>query len=221
MAVPLWNEDLQRYEDERGRPVDEAAVLAAAALFTEAMQVQFRDNAQELLDGDQDLPTWQQRHAGLIKAGNLVMTMIGGGGVEVLKSMSPISAVSGIIDQLRFAANFAKQLESGRQPLNGTVRSRSALYGGAMRKSFHEQRRLNHIGKVAVQERRVLGNAEHCPGCIEQAARGWQPQGTLPEIGSQQCRQNCHCKFVFRRKPGTVNPCARGPAVIEELKVAV
>src|SRR5688572_28271743 len=146
MAGALWNEAELRYEDERGNPLDEAAVLAAAALFTEAVSAQFRDNAQELLDGKQDLPTWQQRHMGLIKLGTYAVAMVSGGGIEVLKAMSPISTVTDVIDQLQFAVNFAKQLEKGRQPLNGVVRSRAALYGGAMRTTFHEQRRLNQIG---------------------------------------------------------------------------
>jgi hypothetical protein len=59
------------------------------------------------------------------------------------------------------------------------------------------------------EELRVLGEADHCSteddpdgdreGCLELAALGWQPIGTLPKIGESVCIVNCHCRFAYRK----------------------
>jgi hypothetical protein len=49
------------------------------------------------------------------------------------------------------------------------------------------------------EERRVLGVADHCPGCLEQAGLGWQPIGTLDEIGTEECGNNCRCEYEYRK----------------------
>ncbi|HEY6021351.1 MAG TPA: hypothetical protein VIY48_16040, partial [Candidatus Paceibacterota bacterium] len=50
------------------------------------------------------------------------------------------------------------------------------------------------------EERRVLEpGADHCEGCEEQAAQGWQPIGTLDPIGDEECMTRCKCEFEYRR----------------------
>ncbi len=48
-------------------------------------------------------------------------------------------------------------------------------------------------------ERRVLGHpkTEHCADCPPLAAMGWQPAGTLPDIGDTECEGRCLCHFVY------------------------
>ena len=48
-------------------------------------------------------------------------------------------------------------------------------------------------------ERRVLGHpkTEHCADCPPLAALGWQPIGTLPDIGDSECEGRCLCHFVY------------------------
>jgi len=49
------------------------------------------------------------------------------------------------------------------------------------------------------QERRVITDDESsCIPCTIEAAKGWVPFGTLPEIGDLQCCGNCRCYFEFR-----------------------
>jgi hypothetical protein len=47
-------------------------------------------------------------------------------------------------------------------------------------------------------ERRILGLADHCSGCVAAAAQGWQPLGTLPAIGDTPCMGNCKCTFMYK-----------------------
>lgn len=48
-------------------------------------------------------------------------------------------------------------------------------------------------------ERRILEpGAKHCVDCLNASARGWQPLGTLPEIGESRCHVNCRCVFEYK-----------------------
>jgi hypothetical protein len=48
-------------------------------------------------------------------------------------------------------------------------------------------------------ERRILGHpkTEHCTDCPPLAALGWQPVGTLPDIGESECGPLCLCHFEY------------------------
>ena len=47
-------------------------------------------------------------------------------------------------------------------------------------------------------ERRILGTENNCSECPEIADLGWQPLGSLPDIGTQECKINCRCRFQFK-----------------------
>ncbi len=55
-----------------------------------------------------------------------------------------------------------------------------------------------------VEERRVLGPAEHCSDCPPLAALKWQPIGTLPDIGDSECNGHCKCHFEYKSKDGRI-----------------
>lgn len=75
-------------------------------------------------------------------------------------------------------------------------------YVGNARLHFFEGQRVA-LGKAFparnLQERRVLGVAEHCDDCVNFAARGWVPMGTLPPpTQSSVCGTHCRCSMEFR-----------------------
>jgi len=45
----------------------------------------------------------------------------------------------------------------------------------------------------------------NCNGCLEQAGLGWQPIGTLDEIGAEECGNNCRCEFEYRNSKDVTN----------------
>lgn len=59
-----------------------------------------------------------------------------------------------------------------------------------------------------VEERSVLGIADHCDGCLAEAGKGWRPIGTLLPIGGRDCKARCRCHFEYR-SPAEI---AAGPA---------
>ena len=85
----------------------------------------------------------------------------------------------------------------------------TAAWQGAQRIQRASTRRAGN----AKWERRILGHpkTEHCTDCPPLAALGWQPVGSLPDIGNSECGPLCLCHFEYSsdndlpsvRKPGT------------------
>lgn len=95
-----------------------------------------------------------------------------------------------------FAADIAKNPEAW---MNGRLNMRMSLYQKASYAAFQEMVRREHIENGYTDERRVLGVADHCPGCLQQASLGWQPIGTLDPIGAEECNMSCQCEFEYRK----------------------
>lgn len=106
--------------------------------------------------------------------------------------------------QLGHLKKFRTEIGTGDQPLDGTIRMRSELYGAATWSAAQNSllRRAMEQGKT--EARRVLGIADHCRttnhliGCIEQAELGWQPIDRVKPIGVSPCRSRCHCHIDYR-----------------------
>ncbi len=83
---------------------------------------------------------------------------------------------------------------------NGSVEVRAALYGSAAWSVAMNVHRAVMRAMGHSEERWVLGilDMATCAGCPRQAARGWVPMGTLPNIGSQRCNINCRCHLIYR-----------------------
>ena len=99
--------------------------------------------------------------------------------------------------QAEFLAEFDRQIKDGEQPASGTLLTRIGLYAAAGWAIYQALRGLKAQVSEAVQEQRILGAADHCPDCIDEAAKGRQPLGTLRKIGDSVCRSNCHCHFIY------------------------
>ncbi len=103
-----------------------------------------------------------------------------------------------LLAQERLLDRFTRQVQSGQQGRHGGLLARVALYASALRVVALAVERTQQIRKGTREERRMLGKAEHCRGCLAAAAQGWVPIGTLPAIGDTECKVNCHCQFIYR-----------------------
>lgn len=171
-------------------------------LFTKG---QMRSLSEQLATGSQSLAEWQQAMINTIKPAHTAVALAVNGGEENSSGTDTKKIAALILLYLLLFQNFAEELETGRQPLNGRLLVRSDLYASSARSVFEEMRRHGmwlYVG--ALQERRVLGIAEHCrthrerKGCVELAAMGWRPINSLPRLGDTPCWTNCRCRFEFR-----------------------
>lgn len=201
-----WNTTAGRYVrlsgEGSGRFVSFADVRNALESVMDASGSRMNLLTQDLVTEQITLAEWQSGMMEQIKISHNAAAASARGGWAQM-SQSDWGATGRLIRaQYDYLRNFANQIASGKQALNGSALVRADLYAHAPRGTFEEIRRRHERLENGMQEEcRVLGEADHCEGCLHQAELSWQPIGTLAPIGSQECVTHCHCRFRFR-KPG-------------------
>lgn len=199
-----WSETAGRYRDlSTGRFVSERVITARMERVTAAASDAMEEITGRLLDDQITLPEWRSAMQREISDVNRICAAVSKG----WQRMTPSDwgfAGSWIKKQYRWLDKFARELASGKQPMNRTAITRARMYGQAGRGLYQEMRRRGEKKRGKTEEMRVLGpNENHCEstetidGCIELAGR-WAPIGTLPPIGESPCYTNCKCQFRFR-----------------------
>lgn len=194
-----WSPETGRYRDVKtGRFVPASAVLAALDQFTTARVEALVVLSEQLRTGAIGVAEWRSRTAAEVKAAHVAASAVGVGGLARLGPIERGQLGAELRKQYEFLRQFADDVASGRQRLDGKVRTRVVQYAKAARGWYFEVRRRLH-GESA-EERRVLHGGDHCEDCVGYAARGWVRLGTLPRPGeASRCRNNCRCTMEFRR----------------------
>lgn len=188
-----------RYRDGSGRFVNDAAIRKALDQVLDTQSDVVRNLTQQLIDGAIALGYWQAQMMQTVKSVHLIGLAVANGGWSQLDQADFGWVGQRIRVQYDFLAGFAAQLASGGQKLDGSALARAALYTQAGRETHREAQRRMAARRLVSEERRVLGRADHCGTCIQQARLGWQQFGTLRRIGDSECRANCRCHFEFRQ----------------------
>jgi hypothetical protein len=197
-----WDASTGRYRDvASGRMVRESAARSALdqVIGTEAQQM--RDLSQMLLDGKIALSAWQVQMMVSIKSVHLIGVSLASGGWSNLDQSDFGFVGQRIRSQYAYLRDFANQIESGKQPLNGTVLARATMYAEAGRATHRAAQRRAAQQRGMEQEKNQLGAADHCAGCLSATAAGWVEIGTLVPCGSRQCLSRCHCSLTYRTVP--------------------
>lgn len=191
-----------------GRAVSWSAIRNELEDFIDGTKVDMRNVTQSLIDGNIEIAEWQLQMAGYAKDVNLAANVAARGGWEQMTPADFGRAGQQIKAQYEYLNNYAAEIASGKQPLNGMALNRSQMYADAGRGNYEQTRRNIEADKGATQERRVLGanDANNCEthgdkkGCRELAALGWVENGKLPRIGEAPCLTNCRCHFIYRKR---------------------
>lgn len=196
-----WNETAGRYIDlSTGRFVPFSDVRDALESVIDVAAERMNSVTQQLIAGDVSLAEWQGVMMEQIKVSHVAAAASSRGGWAQMSQADWGAAGRMIRDQYDYLRNFANEIASGKQALDGRALVRADLYGDAARGTFEQMRRRYEQQQNGMEEeRRVLGEADHCPGCLDQAALGWQPIGELDPIGAEECITRCHCTFFYRR----------------------
>jgi hypothetical protein len=202
-----WNETAGRYIDNAtGRFISFQTVRdLGCEQVIERAESRMVDLSNQFKSGEISLSEWRAQMAREIKTVNLENAIAASGGRAQMTQADWGAAGARIKAQYRYLDNFAQQIASGQQPLDGTLLSRARLYARAGRATYEEFRRRQRNQEGWQEEQRVLGIAEHChtsgelEGCVELAGK-WSPIGDLPPIGESPCFTNCHCHFTYRRR---------------------
>lgn len=200
-----WNATTGRYIiADRSVPPLEIRNRVIERLILSAKQTQ-RVLSQQLQNREITLPEWQSAMIQSIKQTQTASALIANGGEKNTSESDKEEIAALILALLLLFRKFSQDIQRNRQPLNGLLMVRSDLYASSARGMFEDVSGYNaRVYRGKTEERRVLGNPEHChtdeelEGCIELAAKGWQPIGSLPPIGKSPCRSNCKCTKVYR-----------------------
>ena len=160
-----------------------------------------RDVARQLTtalrDGRIGLVEWQVGMARAVKNVNYAAVAAASGGVNNMTAVERGRAGHIIREQYAYLRNFAKQIETGEQPLDGRALVRAEMYMAAAKGAFHQQKRAGyadrHAGAV-VMVRSIRHKRDSCRSCIGLHGK-WFRMGD-PEympVGHRECNVNCGC----------------------------
>ena len=199
-----WNGS-KYFSLDTGRFVSPSAVRDALESAIDQSALNMNAISQQLLSSEISLAQWQTGMMKNIKLAHTAAAASANGGWAQMTQSDWGFAGSLIKKQYENLERFAGQIESGKQALNGQILSRADLYGQAPIGTYEAQRqRFEILVNGVEEERRILEATDgaNCAGCLEQADLGWQPVGTLKNIGSQECLTNCRCTVEFRKSDG-------------------
>jgi hypothetical protein len=146
-----------------------------------------------MMDGKINFAEWQLRSMAVIKQLNVAMALAANGG-KAATDASDLGYIGSLVKkQYQYFRGLVTDIRTGKQALDGTLLARMALYGQAGRCTYEDMRLRAAVKNGATETRRVLAQAEHCPGCLNEASKGWGPVGHNLPIGETECLTNCRC----------------------------
>ncbi len=163
----------------------------------EDVRARLADFAKQYQAGDIGLDEWRAATTGELKTLHIMAALAGSGGDDLDASQrQTVGAQLG--GQFGYLNRLTTQLATGEQAPDARFLARVGMYADAARTTFAGAERGQAQADGALWERRVLGETEHCPECLEYAARGWQPVGSLPLPGEDSsCMVNCACEMEY------------------------
>lgn len=196
-----WNEAAGRYVNlDTGRFISSSAVRDALESVMDASALNMNAISQQLIGNEISLAQWQSGMMQQVKLAHTAAAASANGGFAQMTQSDWGFAGRLIRTQYEYLHNFAGQIASGEQQLNGQVLVRADMYGQAARGTYEAQRQRLEVANGMEEERRILEkDGANCEDCLAAADEGWQPIGTLPQIGDSACLTNCRCNFEYRK----------------------
>jgi hypothetical protein len=198
----VWDAVKGQYiNPETGRVISSNTIIKEVNKVIRVSNKNMMDLSQQLADGSLSLGKWQLAMLEQVKLLHIASAAAGNGGWAQM-SQSDWGFIGGRLrQQYKYLANFAKQIKNDlvNTEAPGFLK-RVAMYGDAGHATLEQMHRRYEMQSNGMEEEmRELGEADHCDDCLEQAALGWQPIGTLDAIGDTVCKTNCHCTFRYRK----------------------
>ena len=197
-----WNAAAGQYIGENGKFISRVRVRGALDTFISASTNSMEVISKSLVNGELSLAQWQSQMMVLSKDVNLAGAALERGGWYQMDPSAFGRAGSKIKGEYGFLNDFAEQIASGKQPLNGTLPRRARLYGEQGRVTYYDFSRVSAIEDGFTEERSVLTPGDTCEECAGEAAKDFVPIGTLQPIGKRECLSNCNCFMEYRKPSG-------------------
>jgi hypothetical protein len=193
-----YNPAAGRYVDGSGRFVRQEAVRFALDAALESAEGNVKGLAERLRSGALTVAEWQVAMAREVKSVHLASAALAKGGWAQMAPADYGRAGLLLRGQYAYLREFARQVAAGTQRPDGTLARRAAMYVQAGRNTYHLTERKDQALRGRTEERSILGVADHCRECLQEAARGWVPLGELVPIGQRICKTQCRCLVEYR-----------------------
>lgn len=204
MAKPRWrwDERSRRYRASSGRFLPASAVRNAIDSALQKAQQRVTAVSEQLRSRSVTLGEWEARMRAELKSIHVYSGLLAKGGRSQLTPAEAGRIGRTLRDQYALLRTFADQVQSGTQPLDGRFQRRTAMYAQSGRATYEQARTRDLFSAGFTEIRSRLTPADHCEGCVEQQALGWQSPAEFVPLGSRQCLTGCRC-VVERRNPLT------------------
>ena len=190
-----------RYRGANGRFLSKAAIEALVDGRIKKLNGQLQDFTRRLIDGNITIDQWQGSVREALKPAHLQATMVGAGGKDALSQSDYGRIGQRLRSEYSYLQNFASDILAGR--VSGAMAlARVGLYAESVRGSYWEGTTIRQEKQGYSLMRRILDSqAQHCQDCIDHAARGIAPIGSLPMPGQRcACRSRCRCRIEYLRQ---------------------
>lgn len=202
MAAYTFDPRASRYRAPNGQFVSEEQLHAAVLKAADAAGERMAALTTRLQAGKLSLADWEAQMLGEIRSTHVAASLAAHGG-RAMASQADYAVISAQVrQQYQFLHSWATDIANSKAPLNGLLVNRARLYARSSIGSFEgmKERDARNSG-AQMEERNVLGAAEHhCSECPE-LPRGWLPLGTLPPVGTRECGANDRCRIERRLVP--------------------
>jgi hypothetical protein len=148
----------------------------------------------QLRDGAINLQDWQLAMMKHVKQTTLAAVALERGGFNNM-SLSDYGRAGQLIrTQYDYLQNFANEIESGKQRLDGTAMARAALYTKSAREAFYVSKQAHGVAAGLTHVRSIRNSRDSCRECLDldhKIFRIGDPAYKLP--GRRLCSKNCLC----------------------------
>ena len=214
-----WDSRIARYryapgsDRKLGRIVPQDRVRRILGLHLAEAEKEARGFARALVADRISPREFQLRMADLSAHAHMQARVMAVGGRDQATMAVRSRAWDHYRQDMRYLGEFGQKVARGDLSA-AQIKQRSQLYVKATVTNNYEEA-LREITTAAgyKEERWVLGPADHCPGCVDQAGRSWVSIGQLPDIGTQPCRMGCACHKQQRFSAEAKYPPLSAPVV--------
>ena len=196
-----------RYRDTRtGRFVAPAVVRAELDRYLASATDPVGTLSEQLRAGQINVADWHTAMRREIKNTHLNAVASAVGGFDNMTPADYGRAGQIIRSQYDYLRNFADEIISGKQRLDGTLDRRAKMYIDAGRETYYKVKHMKVAeAEQATGQRAVIGSvlnpADHCEECVALNGRWFflsdytavSGGGRYVEIGSRICHKNCKC----------------------------
>lgn len=187
------------YRDTKtGRVITSTSVRAELDATLDTGMLDTRGLSLSLQQGTIDLKEWQVAMRRRIKDVHITAAVSQRGGWEQMTQSDWGRVGQRIQIQNQFLDKFANDIANG-MPLDGRFLVRSQMYDEAAISTYDRfERNAMRIAGFDEEHSTLEPGVKHCPGCLDEAARGWVPIGELVPIGERTCLTRDRCTMHYR-----------------------